>query len=71
MERLYSVVVMLVGAASIGILLSTITTLLRSLNAYSHALAVRLHEVKLYMRDRKLPKPLQHRILDYYSNYYK
>lgn len=44
-ERMYSVVTMLLGACGIGIVLSNVTSLLGSLNAYAHALSVKLHEV--------------------------
>ena len=44
-ERLFSVFVQLIGACGIGIMLSNVTSLLSSLNAYTHALTVKLHEV--------------------------
>ena len=45
-ERLYAVLVMLIGATGIGVLLSTVTAVLSSLNAYTHALTIKLHEVR-------------------------
>jgi CRP-like cAMP-binding protein len=70
LERGYSIFSEILGAVFVGIIIANTAELIETLNAKENALARKLDEVREYMLDRKLPRPLQRRILDYFTHFY-
>ena len=69
-ERYYALLALPLGAMAYGFLLSSIGTLVQSLDRQAALAQQRLDEVKEYMRWRKLPRDLIVRLRRYYNFYY-
>ena len=54
-ERLYSIMSMLVGASMFGFIIGNITSLLESVNLQASEYRRRMNSVKQYLSDRQVP----------------
>ena len=69
-ERYYALFALPVGAIVYGFMLSSIGSLLASIDKQAGLVQERMDEVKEYMRWRKLPRELVVRLRRYYTFYY-
>ena len=66
-ERVYSIITQLFGACIFGFIIGNISNLLDTVDARAAAYKQRMDEIKAYMHDRKLPKPFQSRVREYFD----
>eukprot|EP00753_Platysulcus_tardus_P013660 PLAT3821.3.p1 GENE.PLAT3821.3~~PLAT3821.3.p1 ORF type:complete len:1960 (+),score=909.62 PLAT3821.3:67-5946(+) len=68
-ERLYSCLAMLLGASVFGYVVGSMASLVGKLDAGETRHKEKMDEVKLYMRERRLARPLQKKVEHYYESY--
>jgi hypothetical protein len=66
-EMVYSMAVMVMGVVVYGYVISSITTLINSLDLSRKHYLERSEQIRAFMQYRRIPRPLQRRINEYYD----
>jgi len=68
--RLFSVAVMFIGSIMFGLIVATVTESVKNWDPREASRKVKMDEIREYMNERKLPKPLKAKVWQHYEYYY-
>ena len=69
-ERLYSIVTQLVGAACFGFIIATVTQVIETMNPRGTAYKAKMNDIVAYMNDCNLPKALRKKVKRHFEFYF-